>query len=66
MYEYRVIRVYDVPKYGYDNPAGELIIAFSQGYEYMHSSEYIKPTLPFDSTDDRRGYIEYIVRREVK
>lgn len=65
MYEYRVLRVYDVPK-GYECPACDLMLAFKQGYEYVHSSEYIRPELPFDSDKDRRGYIEYIVRKEVK
>lgn len=66
MYEYRVLRVYDVPKHVYEHPASDLILAFKQGYEYVHSSEYIRPELPFDSTEDRMGYIEYIVRKEVK
>lgn len=64
MYEYRVLRVYDVSKH-HEHPASDLMLAFKQGYEYVHSSEYIQPALPFDSTEDRRGYIEYIVRKEV-
>lgn len=65
MYYYRIVRVYDVSK-GYEHPACDLMLAFKNGYEYVHSSEYIKPEVPFDSTQDRRGYIEYIVRKEVK
>ena len=56
-YEYMVVR-----SYGPEcccRGQGDLEEAFEDGYEYVHSSDFI------EGKSGKSGYIEYILRREV-
>ena len=57
---YKVVRTYDDGKTKDQN----LQDAFDSGYEFVRASEYV-PEATHDGTR-RYGYIEYILKKEVK
>ena len=61
-YEYKVVR-----SYGGGSCTGEkeLIAAFDKGWEFVRASDYIPDYISRDLTH-YYGYIEYILRREIK
>lgn len=63
MTKYKVVRTYDDGKN--DSEMAKLTSAFDAGYEFVRASEYI-PEAIHNGNVRRYGYIEYILKKEVK
>lgn len=61
-YEYKVVRTYGG---GSDIGSNRLTEAFSKGWEFVRASDYVPDYISRDLTH-YFGFIEYILRREIK
>lgn len=61
-YKYKVVRTYDDSKT--NSEMAKLTSAFDAGYEFVRASEYVPEAT--HNGKRRYGYIEYILKKEVK